>query len=281
MKINNTTASGNKFNATSFPPALHADIYPNRMIPLLHEPSSLDANYRQPSFQLAIDEACLEAAEAGETSELLRVWEFEQPVVVLGRGSKVAGEVDQDHCQRRGIPLLRRCSGGASIVAGPGCLMYSVVLSLRQRAELRNLDLAHDFIMTTLTAAIASRVPEVRFQGTCDLTYRDRKFSGNSLRVAREHILYHGTLLYDADLPLIANCLRMPPRHPDYRQSRDHASFITNLPLPRELLWQTVREAFTREASPALPVEFPASVFRRAETLARERYQNPAWNFRH
>lgn len=263
------------------PPALHADIYPNRMIPLLHEPSSLDANYRQPSFQLAIDEACLEAAEAGETSELLRVWEFEQPVVVLGRGSKVAGEVDQDHCQQRGIPILRRCSGGASIVAGPGCLMYSVVLSLRQRAELRNLDLAHDFIMTALTAAISRRVPEVRFQGTCDLTYRDRKFSGNSLRVAREHILYHGTLLYAADLPLIATCLRMPPRHPDYRQSREHASFITNLPLPREILGQTVREAFTGEVSPAVPVEFPATVFRRAEKLAQERYQNPQWNFRH
>ena len=45
------------------------------------------------------------------------------------------------------------------------------------------------------------------------------------------HLLYHGTVLYDFNLELIDECLTMPPRVPDYRASRDHRDFVTNLPL--------------------------------------------------
>ena len=32
-------------------------------------------------------------------------------------------------------------------------------------------------------------------------------------------------------LRLVGDCLAMPPRQPGYRQGRDHADFITNLPI--------------------------------------------------
>ncbi len=35
-----------------------------------------------------------------------------------------------------GIPVLRRASGGAAIVIGPGCLMYALVLSYELRPSL-------------------------------------------------------------------------------------------------------------------------------------------------
>ena len=66
---------------------------------------------------------------AGESSERIRVWQFDQPVVVLGRSSRVADEVNREVCEQHGIPLHRRSSGGATVLGGPGCLMYSVVLS--------------------------------------------------------------------------------------------------------------------------------------------------------
>lgn len=226
-------------------------------------------------YNLAIDEALLEAAEAGESGEVLRLWEFAQAVVVVGRGSRVEVEVDTEACRARGIPILRRASGGAAVVGGPGCLMYSVVLSLRDRPQLRRLDVAHQFVMGALAEQIGDRLADVAVQGTCDLTWQDRKFSGNSLRVTRDHLLYHGTLLYEADLELLSGCLKTPPRRPEYRGDREHASFVTNVPLPAAVLRQSAARAFdANEAVEWHPVE-------RAERLAGQRYGCSAWTYRH
>jgi lipoate-protein ligase A len=129
--------------------------------------------------------------------------------------------------------------------------------------------------MESLCGALSREVPDVEYQGICDLTLGNRKFSGNSLRVARDSVLYHGTLLYDADLDFIARCLKMPPRHPEYRQGRSHEAFLTNIPLSRDGLAAAVWEAFASE----LPAVVPPG--ERAAALCATRYDNPEWNFRH
>ena len=77
-----------------------------------------------------------------------------------------------------------------------------------------------------------------------------RKFSGNSLRMKRTHLLYHGTLLYDFDLGLIEKCLRMPPRQPDYRNARPHGDFVMNVPATRQQLADAVIAAFPMASAP-------------------------------
>ena len=240
----------------------------------------LDLSIGDPPSDLALDEALLDEAELGRRGETLRLWQFDRPVVVIGRGSKIAGEVDLEYCQRNQIPVLRRCSGGAAIVAGAGCLMYSVVLSCQIRPELRRVDEAHHWVMTRLLAAIKRQKPDATWQGTCDLTLDNRKFSGNSLRVARDHILYHGTLLYAADLSQIANCLTTPPRQPDYRGGRGHSDFITNLSVDPVQLADDVAAAFEAQ-SPEDPRAEPDWPRQATHSLLVARYSDPAWHHRH
>src|SRR5687768_14642569 len=110
---------------------------------MYHLPLTLET----PAENLALDEALLDAAIAGELAgEVLRLWEPVDSFVVLGRSSKPA-EVRMDICQAEGVPVLRRPSGGAAVVAGRGCLMYAVVLSLHERHELRHVDRAHQFVL--------------------------------------------------------------------------------------------------------------------------------------
>ncbi len=193
-----------------------------------------------PAENLALDEALLDEAEAtGPDAEYLRIWESPEPVIVLGRSSRFAEEVDAAACARRGIPILRRSSGGAAIVAGPGCLMYAVVLSYDRRPEARGIHASHGYVLDRLVTALGTHLFGVSRAGTSDLVLlaaggdqeAARKFSGNSLRVKRTHFLYHGTLLYDFDLATIAACLRTAPRQPDYRREREHGDFVANLPL--------------------------------------------------
>ena len=213
------------------------------------------SEYLSPRFSenLAFDEWLLERASKHPAgTETLRLWRPATFAVVIGRGSKFEEEVDTDFCHNRQIPIFRRHSGGAAIVTGPGCWMYSVVLDLNLRPQLRDLNTTHRVVMEQVrrAAQALSSTKNVEIQGICDLTVDGRKCSGNSLRVVRDHLLYHGTLLVDFDLPLLAQCLRTPPRQPDYRQSRPHEQFVANV-VDRglgsdETLWETWRNELKR-----------------------------------
>jgi lipoate-protein ligase A len=228
-----------------------------------------------PAAHLALDEALLLAADDGRSSEVLRVWEFREPVVVAGRSTRVNDEIDLAYCGSRGIPVLRRCSGGASVVGGPGCLMYSVVLCHERRASLKKIDVAHQFVISRVLRALRNQLPEAEQQGTSDLTWRNRKCSGNSLRIARRHLLYHGTILYDFDLSLIAKCLKEAPRQPEYRGGRDHSSFVTNVPVDSHHLCNDLCEVFEVSGQTA------AESWRgRIRELRQQRYDQPGWHLR-
>jgi lipoate-protein ligase A len=186
---------------------------------------------------LALDEWLLEWCDSSDVPrQVLRLWENPMHAVVLGRGSRLQDEVHADACAARAVEVVRRVSGGASVVIGPGCLMYSLVLDCRIHGELRMLDAAHRFVMLRMKDALSAAGAPVEFQGTCDLTWEGRKVSGNAVRVKQNAMLYHGTILYRFALNLISECLGTPPRQPEYRDSRVHSDFVANVPLSRELL---------------------------------------------
>lgn len=224
----------------------------------------IETDFATAAEHLAFDEALVESADAWAglgpaPVETLRLWEIKQPVVVLGRGSKPA-EVFEDRCREDGVPILRRCSGGASIVAGPGCLMYSLLLSLEADAALRDLAMAHRFVMQRVLEAVREIEPRVELDGTCDLVIDGKKCSGNAVRYKRNWMLYHGTLLYDFRLEAVSWYLAMPPRQPSYRAGRAHAEFLTNIldgGSPRSDTSLPLRSALAKHWSASAPDSHP------------------------
>jgi lipoate-protein ligase A len=245
-------------------------------------PPTIDDNSRMryldltmPSLagNLALDEALLDEAEAADAPrETLRLWESPALGVVIGRSSRMAVEVREETCRELKVPVLRRISGGAAVVVGPGCLMYALVLSLRLRPQLRAIDQAHAHVLGTIAAALRPAAPGMAHRGTCDLAIGEKKVSGNSVRCRREHLLYHGTLLYDFPLEMVGQLLAMPPRQPEYRQTRAHDEFVMNLPLDAAALRAALRSAWSAWDECA---EWP-----RSETvrLAAEKYGRRDWN---
>ncbi|MDE0735033.1 MAG: lipoate--protein ligase family protein [Pirellulaceae bacterium] len=235
----------------------------------------LDLTRDDPRDNLALDEALLDEAEQRDPRcELLRTWEFRQPIVVLGRSSRLVDETHAMACHRDEIPILRRCSGGAAIVAGPGCFMYSLVLSYELRPQLRMIDQAHQFVLGRIIAALQSLDVTAELAGTSDLSWQNRKFSGNSLRSKRTHLLYHGTLLYDFSLPLVSKYLASPPRQPEYRQGRTHDGFLANVPVSRDAL-QTALYAAWQPATTCN--SWPEQ---RTQELVANKYSQDDWNGR-
>jgi lipoate---protein ligase len=248
----------------------------------------LDLTLATPADNLACDEALLNWSETGEGGEILRFWEPREYFVVVGYANKVEQEVNVAACRARGVPIFRRCSGGGTVLQGPGCLNYALILHIAERPPLAGISSVNKFIMERNGAAIASavrrRMPEAGISvcGHTDLALAtahsspagSRKFSGNSQRRRQRALLFHGTFLLHLDLALMTELLRMPSQQPDYRRLRGHTEFLTNLNLPAARLKDALRQAW--KATVKLS-DFPA---RETSRLAAEKYSTAEWNFK-
>ena len=237
----------------------------------------LELTLKSPAGNIALDEALVEQADQSNALlELLRIWEPEHSIVVLGRSSKVADEVILKSCRKDNVEVIRRTSGGATILAGPGCLMYGLILSYELRPELRSIERAHSIILDALALVLSRRVHGIHRAGISDLVTRDKlKFSGNSMRCLRGHLLYHGTVLYDFPLERMSRYLSAPPREPDYRRGREHANFVANLPLPREEIRRALIECWDTRGNVS---QWPEAL---TEELIQRKYSCDDWNLRH
>jgi lipoate-protein ligase A len=270
----------------------------------------LDLTLASPAENLACDEALLDRCEDGAGEETLRFWEPREYFVVVGYADKVATEVNVAACTAHGVPMLRRCSGGGTVLQGPGCLNYALLLRITDDGSTRTISASNRFVMERNRAAMEDllihtlrsktnpspglpatlspsdgeragvwgasgvREPSVRVQGHTDIAIAELKFSGNSQRRRRRFLLFHGTILLDFDIPLVEALLSPPSKQPDYRRNRSHKDFLTNFPLPSASVKAALANAWNATASVA---DFPRD---QTAALAREKYATRAWSFR-
>ena len=219
----------------------------------------LDLTLPSPAENLALDEALLDAAEIGTGAEVLRFWESPTPFVVVGYANKIASEVNVAACEAKGIPILRRCSGGGTVVQGPGCLNYAVILRITENGPTRSISAANQYVMERTRHAISQLLSpnsQLLIAGHTDLALGNLKFSGNAQRRRKNFLLFHGSLLLNFDLPLISELLNMPSLQPDYRDGRAHKQFIMNLGLPTEAVKHALMTEWevTESLTPPLPI---------------------------
>jgi lipoate---protein ligase len=234
----------------------------------------LDLTLPDPAQNLALDEALLVQAEAGELADGLRFWEAPRPVVILGSGCGLGQDVDEQACREGGVPILRRSSGGGTVLLGPGCLCFTLVLAYERASALRGVRTSCALILDRVRLALAGLASDIELAGTSDLAIAGKKFSGNAQQRKRRYLLHHGTILYDFDLKTVEGYLRMPARRPEYRQDRPHTEFLTNLTadgadLKNRLgrVWQVQGPIFN----------WPRE---RVDDLVAEKYSRPEWTRR-
>ena len=180
--------------------------------------------------QLRFDESLLGACDSLELGPTIRFWQASELGVVLGYSNVPEAEIRVDRCLADGVRVFRRASGGGTVLLGPGCLNYSLILPMSGSAALASVKKTNEYVMNRHRDAIAKLVSDpIGVRGFTDLTLGGKKFSGNAQRRRRQALLFHGTFLLDFSLPLMERYLLMPSRQPEYRQDRTHSDFTTNL----------------------------------------------------
>lgn len=236
-----------------------------------------DCAYSTPADNLACDEALLELCETGQETAVLRVWESTSPFVVLGYSMSLHGTVNVAACEAAGVPMLRRWTGGGTVVQGPGCVNFSLAVRHDNRRPFASLTDTAAHVLGCHQAVLQRRLGiPIEIHGLYDLAIASRKFSGNAQRQTGTAVLFHGTFLLKPDLTLIDALLPMPVRQPAYRANRAHRSFLTTLPLSSQALKDTLRQAWEAQECFAPPTPWSA----RVRELSRTRYRLASWTRR-
>jgi lipoate-protein ligase A len=230
-----------------------------------------DLSLPSPAENLACDEALLDLCEGGQADEVLRVWEPSHYFVVLGYADKISTEVNLAFCEENTLPILRRCTGGGTVLQGPGVLNYSLMLRIGESVQ--SIPATNGFILRRHQAALGGllRAP-VEMQGQTDLAIGGLKFSGNAQRRRKRFLIFHGSFLLNLDFDLLEKILPMPSRQPDYRANRSHSDFLMNLHVPA----QTIKAALVKTWSATeTPSKIPLDDIK---ALALEKYARDDWN---
>ncbi len=252
------------------------------------------------AWNMAVDEAILEACGRGESLPTLRLYAWEPACLSLGYAQPVS-DVDLERLQANGWDLVRRPTGGRAVlhvdeltyaVIGPPDeprLAGSVLESYNRLAAalvdaLRLLSLP---VQVEEHAAAPSRNPNpVCFEmpSTYEITVGGKKLVGSAQARRREGVLQHGSLPLVGDLARILQVLVYPDeaaRQNAAVQLLKRATTVESA-LGRVVSWEQAAQAFQEAFHHALSLEFEPGPLtedelERAGQLVKQKYAAPAW----
>ena len=178
-------------------------------------------------FDTGNDPACNLAAEewllSATSGPVLRVWR-NAPSLICGRHQIPCLEADLPEAARRGVPLLRRLSGGGTVYHDGGNLNFTILLGPDK-------GLSIDFARMTapVLAALAHLGIPAEHPGRGELRLFGKKISGGAAQLARGRLLYHGTLLFSADLGALETLLSPRKGTVEAKSVRSVRSEVANL----------------------------------------------------
>jgi lipoate-protein ligase A len=144
------------------------------------------------------------------------------PAVVLGKSNRVEDLVFAE-CQ---IPLIRRFSGGGTVVVDESTIFISWILN-KDFCALSDVDRLFDWtIRLYQNSHPNTRIAKLE----TDYVLGDKKVGGTAQYVKKDRILHHTSFLFDYD-PKKMVLLKNPQKAPTYRNQRDHNDFLTTLSL--------------------------------------------------
>ncbi|HNX91679.1 MAG TPA: lipoate--protein ligase family protein [Candidatus Omnitrophota bacterium] len=233
----------------------------------------ITADILSPEELIAADEYILTKAESGDMGETLRFWGSKKYFVVLGRSGKAGEECFLERCKSDGIPVIRRISGGGTVLQGPGCLNYSLILS-NKNINSREIRSSFEAVLGKIIGALKDKGIDAEFFPVSDLAVSGKKFSGNAQARKKDFFLQHGTFLLDFDINKATLYLKHPPKEPIYRKGREHGAFMDNIGLSENEIKEMILSIW--------PVDGEYKLFSHDLSSIKElvliKYSQDAWN---
>lgn len=206
---------------------------------------------RLPSFPIR-DQLRLEEALLRHTTDNWCIINEGSPLtIVMGISGKEEELVDCAKASREGIPLIKRFSGGGTVIVDENTLFVTFIC----QKTLHSFAPYPEPIMrwTENLYKRAFNHPSFSLRDN-DYALGDKKCGGNAQYIKKERWLHHTSFLWDYQEANMSYLLH-PKKTPSYRQGRAHSDFLCKLketfPCKQTLIDQIVS---------SLASEFPVDV---------------------
>jgi len=163
-----------------------------------------------PVEHMALDEVLATEVAAGTRGPLLRFWDWDSSVVIIGSFQSVRNEVDTDAARRYGIRVARRISGGGAMFMEPGnCITYSMVVPA-SLVEGLSFEQSYAFLDSWVLDALFEVGVSARYVPLNDIASDKGKIGGAAQkRLVGGAVLHHATMAYNIDADKMTRVLRI------------------------------------------------------------------------
>ena len=163
-----------------------------------------------PNEHLALDQVLTEEVGAGRRGPTLRIWEWDQPAVVIGSFQSLKNEVDPDGAAKYGVQVVRRISGGGAMFMDAGAIIsYSLYVPTDLVQGMTFAD-SYAYLDVWVIEALKSLGIDAYYQPLNDITSTKGKIGGAAQkRLGTGALLHHATMSYDMDGQKMVEVLRI------------------------------------------------------------------------
>ena len=147
------------------------------------------------------------------------------PAIVMGISGNPEELLDVERVQRDRIPVIKRFSGGGTVVVDENTLFFTFIMA---KEELDVPAFPEPILRWSADLYTqAWQIPGFQLREN-DYCIGDKKCGGNAQYIKKDRWLHHTSFLWDYSEKNM-NYLRLPAKRPKYRHNRNHADFLTRL----------------------------------------------------
>jgi lipoate---protein ligase len=237
-----------------------------------------------PSMQMALDQVLADEVGSGRRKPTLRIWEWDNPAVVIGSFQSVKNEVDLENAEKYGFEVVRRISGGGAMFMEAGSVItYSIYAPIDLVYGMTFAD-SYAFLDEWVIVALKSLGIEASYQPLNDITSTKGKIGGAAQkRLGNGAVLHHVTMSYDMDGAKMVEVLRIGREKLSDKGTTSAAKRVDPLRsqtgLSRAEIIQRMEDTFGRLYGHSTS-EITATELLEAERLVAEKFGTTDWLYR-
>jgi lipoate-protein ligase A len=222
-----------------------------------------------PYFNIAAEEYLLHHSK----DELLFLY-INKDAVVVGKHQNTLAEINYKHIIENNIPVVRRISGGGTVFHDLGNLNFAFFTTTE---EGKQIDFER-FSKPILNALNECGILAHR-EGKNDLRSAEFKISGNAGHVYKNRVVHHGTLLVNANLQELRNCLKVKQGVYIDKAVQSVRSSVINLRDIDPSISMTDLTSKIISSVDGTIVELDNSFNNAVEELVKSKFQTWEWNY--
>jgi len=222
---------------------------------------------------MALDEVLLQNLD---DIPILRLYGWNPPTVSIGYFQKMEDEVDVEMCKHLGIDVIRRLTGGGSVLHDSE-LTYSFLTRRYPQSIIES----YKVICDAVIIALSKLGFNAKFSPLNDIVINGKKISGNAQTRKNGALLQHGTILLDVDFEKMFSVLKVTKEKIRDKMISDSKDRVIGLNKTYVETLSSLKNGFREKFAANLVSDTLTEDEKiRTKKLIKEKYSTTRWNLR-